>query len=54
LRVGASYRGGFGRGRGVERVAEPTDAHGVRCTVRARTGQVEHVRMVSARVQVSV
>jgi hypothetical protein len=27
----------------VERDAEPTDAHGVHCAVKARSGQVEHV-----------
>lgn len=42
-RVEASYRGGFGLGRRVERAAEPTKARGVRCTVRARPGQVKHM-----------
>jgi hypothetical protein len=42
-RVGASYRGGFGHGCGVEHAVEPTDACGVRRTVRACLGQVEHV-----------
>jgi hypothetical protein len=31
------------RGHRVERAPEPIDAHGVRCAVRARPGQVEHV-----------
>jgi hypothetical protein len=42
-RVRASYRAGFGHGHRVEHAAEPTDAHDVRCAVRASPGQVEHV-----------
>jgi hypothetical protein len=39
----AYYRRGLGHGRGVERAAEPTGAHGVRGAVRACSGQVKHV-----------
>jgi hypothetical protein len=43
-RVGASYGGGFGRGRKVERAAKPTDTRGMRCAaVRVCPRQVKHV-----------